>query len=78
MNLVITQVQEQLTAAKTAGKRVIFLTHFVPHRDLLWARPGLEEDMSGKQLTLKTNGWLAYRKLKSTRQLASLANCLAF
>lgn len=39
MNLVITQVQEQLTAAKKAGKRVVFLTHFVPHRDLLWARP---------------------------------------
>lgn len=39
MNLVINQVQEQLTAAKTAGKRVVFLTHFVPHRDLLWARP---------------------------------------
>ena len=39
MNLVITQVQEQLTAAKTADKRVIFLTHFVPHCDLLWARP---------------------------------------
>lgn len=39
MQLVLSQVDQQLKLAQTANKQVIFLTHFVPHQSLLWPRP---------------------------------------
>lgn len=40
MNNVLSQVTAQLAAAKDAGKRVLFLTHFAPRHELLAPRPG--------------------------------------
>lgn len=39
MNNVLSQVTAQLAAAKDAGKRVLFLTHFAPRHELLAPRP---------------------------------------
>ncbi|MEE6636478.1 metallophosphoesterase [Limosilactobacillus pontis] len=39
MATVLDQVRSQLTAAKGAGRRVLFLTHFAPRHDLLSPRP---------------------------------------
>lgn len=39
MNTVLEQVAEQLSLAKQAGKRVMFLTHFAPRHELLAPRP---------------------------------------
>lgn len=39
MNLVISQVNQQLRMAKEANKRVIFLTHFAPRHELLAPKP---------------------------------------
>lgn len=39
MNNVLSQVTAQLAAAKDAGKRVLFLTHFAPRYELLAPRP---------------------------------------
>lgn len=39
MNNVLSQVAAQLAAAKDAGKRVLFLTHFAPRHELLAPRP---------------------------------------
>lgn len=50
MGVVLNQVEQQLTMAQAAGKKVIFLTHFAPRKALLSPKPSFVQS----QRQLKT------------------------